>query len=285
MRYLLASAFVAALALALAGGATAGSSYTLHPAGFGTMSYSAWKAQQGTPDDQGNADQALYFQKMTSTATVAAGVAVINGLEGLPARDLTGLSWWHREDGHCGAGAPRWDIGVQDGSGNRYAVFLGCNAAQHTETGVTTNGYGWCKDTQTSGAIQSAITSRTGQALANLTITGLTIVFDEGNDNPNPLPAGCAQQALTGGFVYLDNIDVQVDGVDHCWTNASDNGNAPAAACDPPAGTSVIGSTSSIGLPSGVSIDPTNTALVGGLNLAEPNAPLAAWLLYPNVIY
>jgi hypothetical protein len=283
MRYLLASALVAALALVLAGGAAAGSSYTLHPAGFGTMSYSSWKAQQGTPDDQGKANQALYFQKMTATATNAAGVAVINGLEGLPADELTGLSWWHREDGHCGAGAPRWNIGVQDSTGHRYTVFLGCAAAQHSETGTATNEHHWCRDTQPSPG--DAILAQTGQNPAGLTITGLAIVFDEGTDIPNAPPAGCAQESFTGGFVYLDNIDVQVDGTDHCWTNAADNGNASAVACDPPPGTSVTGSTTSIGLPSGVAVDPLNTALLAGLKLAEPNVPLAAWLLYPNVIY
>ena len=283
MRYLLASACMAVLALALAGGASAGSSYTLHPGGFGTKSYSAWKALQGTPDDQGSANQALYFQKMTSTTTYAAGVAVINGVEGLPADELTGLSWWHREDGHCGAGAPRWNIGVQDSSGNHYTVFLGCNAAQHTETGVTTNAFHWCQDTQQSPG--AAIAASTGVPAADLTITGLAIVFDEGNDTANPPPAGCAQEGLTGGFVYLDNIDVQVNGTDHCWTSAKDNGNASPAACDPPAGTSVTGTTGGIGLPAGVAVDPTDLALVNGLKLAEPNVPIAAWVLYPNVIF
>lgn len=281
MRYLFFSACVAALALALAGGAAATSSYTLHPAGFGPMSYASWKAHQGTPDDQGNAAQALYFQKMTSTVVNAAGVVVINGLEGLSADQLTGLSWWHREDGHCGAGAPRWNIGVQDSSGNHYTVFLGCNAAQHTEEdGVTTNEADWCKDMQPSPA--AAIGAQTGESPADLTITGLAIVFDEGNDNPNPPPAGCAQEGMSGGFVYLDNIDVQVDGTDHCWTNASDNGNAPAAACDPPS-SNVTGST--LGLPVGISVDPLDTALVNGLSLVDPSVPLGAWLLYPNVIY
>src|SRR5579864_9718230 len=74
-------------------------SLTLHPAGFGPFSYAAWKAQQGLPDDTGNANQALYFQKMTTTGTYAAGVAVINGVQGMPASALTGLSWEHREDG------------------------------------------------------------------------------------------------------------------------------------------------------------------------------------------
>ena len=284
MRYLFVYACAAAFALALVGeAAAAGSSYTLHPAGFGTKSYSSWKAQQGTKDDSGNANQALYFQKMTATTTNAAGVAVINGLEGLPADELTGLSWLHREDGHCGAGAPRWDIGLQDGSGHHYTVFLGCNAALHTETGATTNGVGWCKDDQ--GSPGAAIQSQTGQSPTDLTITGLAIVFDEGNDIPNPPPVGCNQEAVSGGFVYLDDIDVQVDGMDHCWTSASDNGNAPASACDPPPGNSITGSTLGIGLPTGISVNPLDTALVSGLRLAGPGVPLAAWLLYPNVIY
>jgi hypothetical protein len=283
MRYLFVPACVTAFALALAGGATAGSSLTLHPAGFGTMSYSAWKAQQGTADDQGSANEALYFQKMTSTVTVAAGVAVINGVEGLPVDDLTGLSWWHREDGHCGAGAPRWNVGVQDSTGHRTTVLLGCNAAQHTETGVTTNGSGWCQDTQPSPA--AAIRSAAGVTTGELTITGLAIVFDEGNDTANPPPAGCAQDGTAGGFVYLDNIDVQIDGTDHCWTSANDNGNAPPAACDPQAGTSVTGSTAGLGLPAGLSVDPADAALVTGMAIAAPNVPLAAWLLYPSVIY
>lgn len=276
MRFLVA-ATVAAVGLVLAGGASAGSSYTLHPAGFGPHSYAAWKAQQGVTDDTGSANQALYFQKMTSTATVAAGVAVITGVEGLAASELTGLSWWHREDGHCGAGAPRWNIGVQDSSGHRTTVFLGCAAAQHTEEG------GWCKDTQPSPA--TAIQAATGKNPADLTITGLAIVFDEGSDTPNPPPAGCAQTGLAGGFVYLDNIEVQIGTTVHCWTNASDNGNAGAAACDPPAGTSASGSSVKLGLPTAVAVDPTDTALVSGLNTAAPNVPLLSWSLYPNVIY
>src|SRR3954470_14221943 len=76
---------------------------TLHPSGFGEKSYAAWKAHQGLPDTKGNDDQALYFQKQTATATFSAGVAVIKGVAGMRADQLTGLAWTHREDGHCGA--------------------------------------------------------------------------------------------------------------------------------------------------------------------------------------
>ena len=282
MRFLVA-ATVAAVGLVLAGGASAGSSYNLHPAGFGPHSYAAWKAQQGTTDDNGGASQALYLQKMTATTTYAAGVAVVTGLEGLHANELTGLSWWHREDGHCGAGAPRWNIGVEDGNGTHYSVFLGCNAAQHAEEG-TFSGHGWCEDTQPSPP--SAIAAATGKNPADLTITGLAIVFDEGSDTPNPPPAGCIQEAaVPGGFVYLDNIDVQINGQDHCWTNAGDNGSTSSTTCGPAAGTSTSGSSPSLGVPTAVAVDPTDTALVNGLNLAAPSVPLLSWSLYPDVVY
>src|SRR4051812_23151771 len=64
---------------------------TLHPAGFGEKSYSAWKAHQGLPDTKGNDDQALYFQKMTTTGTFAAGVAVIKGIAAHRSTSSTGL--------------------------------------------------------------------------------------------------------------------------------------------------------------------------------------------------
>src|SRR5690349_9505358 len=100
-------------------------SYVLHPAGFGPNSYAAWQAGEGLPDSIGNANHALYFQKFTTTATVAAGVAVFKGFEGLPASDITTYTFWVRDDGHCGAGAPRFNV-LTDTAGVRQNFFLGC---------------------------------------------------------------------------------------------------------------------------------------------------------------
>jgi hypothetical protein len=63
------TAAVAALALVLVGVATAdttGDVLTLYPAGGGQSTYAAWKAQEGRPDSQGAANQALYLQNETS---------------------------------------------------------------------------------------------------------------------------------------------------------------------------------------------------------------------------
>src|SRR5438445_12926983 len=131
-------------AVALSGTALAGA-LVLHPSGFGEHSYSAWKGQEGLADNTGNKFQSLYFQKLTTTSTFAAGVAVIKGLEGTPAGQLTGLAWDHRTDGHCGAGAPRWNINLTNGSQN-FTVFLGCYAAQHmTLMATDPGGHGWCR--------------------------------------------------------------------------------------------------------------------------------------------
>lgn len=175
------------------------SGMNLHPRGFGENSLAAWRAKEGQPDNRGKADHALYLQKFTATATFAAGVAVVDGLEGMPATDLTILTWEHRDDGHCGAGAPRWNVGVTDANGD-HTVFLGCSAAAHT----TGSAPGWTED---SWDVQAFIAAA-GVNPANATIRGLAIVFDEGTD------AG-------PGFVYLDNITVNTN----VWTSPSDNKN------------------------------------------------------------
>src|SRR2546425_7974650 len=103
-------------------------SYVLHPAGFGPDSYAAWKSGEGLTDNNGS-NHALYFQKMTATTTFAAGVAVFKGFEGLMVSDLTALEFKWGLDGHCGAGAPRFNLRVDpDGAGPMPPVthFIGC---------------------------------------------------------------------------------------------------------------------------------------------------------------
>jgi len=185
------------------------SGLTLHPNGFGPDSYAAWKAHEGLPDSRGNADMALYFQKMTTTGTFAAGVARIKGLEGQPLSALVGLSWEHRIDGWCGAGAPRWDVIVSDESGNRGVIFLGCAAAVHTPG----SGPGWIRDSYPAGTAIADLPATGFTPAFNpsdaLTISELLIVFDEGTDIP-----------LNPGYVFLDNITVN----GKVFTGPMDNG-------------------------------------------------------------
>src|SRR5436309_4070214 len=78
-----------------------------------------WIGRQGLPDDVGKANQALFLQKDGPTSANASAFAVIGGVEGLT---LTELGFDYRNDGHCGAGAPRFNVTLPDG---RY-FFFGC---------------------------------------------------------------------------------------------------------------------------------------------------------------
>jgi hypothetical protein len=171
----------------------------LHPSGFGMHSYAAWKAQQGLQDSSGAKNQALYFQKDTLTANFAAGVATIDGFEGTPASQLGELAFWYRKDGHCGAGAPRFNVRVEVAPGvPRQTIFFGCSAMAPTETAVDSQGRLWER--------RSAVNLLT--LLPAGTITSLAIIYDEGEE-------------FAPGFVYLDNVQVG----SKIWTSAADNAN------------------------------------------------------------
>jgi len=191
-----------ALTLALSTVAFAqNSKLSLNPSGFGAHSYVAWKAQQGLPDSNGNGNHALYFQKDTTTGTFAAGVAVVKGVGGLNASQLTGLSWEHRDDGHCGAGAPRWNVNTESANGTPHTYFIGCAAMAHTPGSAP----GWTRDTAALPIFAS-----------DETITSLVIVFDEGNDTPGVTPFS---------FIFLDNITVELNGMPKVFTGPMDNSN------------------------------------------------------------
>lgn len=182
---------LAAVTAVAASPATAGSTPKLHPSGFGEHSYAAWKGGEGLDDSSGAKDQALYFQKMTATTTFAAGVAVFNGFSGQQASSLLPLSFWYRADGHCGAGAPRFNVRVE---GEPIPRFIGCASMLTTATTMDDEGRVWIQKTFS------------GPWLTDGTVVGLAIVFDEGND-------------VGPGYVYLDDIRVG----DWLWTSAADN--------------------------------------------------------------
>jgi len=180
----------------------------LHPNGFGAHSYAAWKAQVGLPDSSGNKNQALYFQKMTSTSTVAAGVAVFQGIEGTPTSALTGLEFWIpiNDMSHCGAGAPRYNVRVKTTAGPSQTFFFGCAAMVPGAKAVAPSGKTYQQRSVASPALM-ALQSTPG------TITGLEIVFDEGDD-------------VGSGFAYLDNITITINDTPMVWTSATDNGGS-----------------------------------------------------------
>ena len=197
----------AAVALAVPAVALAGD-FVLHPNGFGPHSYSSWKADEGLPDSHGGKDQALYFQKNTTTATVAAGVAVFKGVEGMDVSALFPLSFYVRVDGHCGAGAPRFNLRVENPATQvRQTVFIGCQAM--TPGGVAGH----------EGRTFQQRSILGPPVPGTFRVVSLSIVFDEGVEfgKCRGIPGLVGGQSCT----FLDDITV----AGHTWTSASDNGN------------------------------------------------------------
>src|SRR5437879_2507545 len=121
MRWVALSAVVAALvSISSFGFATV---FQVQPGVFdpyGTGIVTAqWIGRQGLPDDVGKANQALFLQKDGPTSANASAFAVIGGVEGLT---ITELGFDYRNDGHCGAGAPRFNVTLPGGQN----FFLGC---------------------------------------------------------------------------------------------------------------------------------------------------------------
>lgn len=149
--------------------------WTFQGAGSSDVVVSQWVTHQGEPD-AGNSDHALYLQKFGPTADLSAAGASVDGVEGTT---LTELGFDYRNDGHCGAGAPRFDVFTTDGTDH----FFGCAYGTHLPAGTA----GWTQ-------VRFANADGFPPVVAGETVQSVDIVFDEGTDQGQ-------------GFVYLDNID------------------------------------------------------------------------------
>lgn len=135
----------------------------------------AWLTHQGLPD-AGNSDHALYLQKFGPTSDCSAAGATISGVTGIT---LSELGFDVRDGGHCGAGAPRFDVFTTDGVDH----FFGCIYGTHRPIAS-----GWTR-------VRFSPADGLPAVAPTETVQSIEIVFDEGTD-------------VGQGFVYLDNIDV-----------------------------------------------------------------------------
>jgi hypothetical protein len=207
LKYLAGAAALAA-AFVLAGAAVAdtrGDVLTLYPAGGGSSTYAAWKAQEGRPDSQGTGNQALYLQNLAPAPNTAAA-AHVTGLEGTPVTALVSLSYEHRVPGTCTRTDPRWTLFIRGKSGRQYVVDLGCALTP----GRATSDPRWIQRLFTQPVIRAEVLRQPKgtDALAG-TITGLALVVDRST-----------------GSVYLDNVSVRSKTATKTWTYAGDNGVA-----------------------------------------------------------
>lgn len=143
-----------------------------------------WVKHLGLPQDNDKNRFGLLLSKNGTTLTNASAGLVVHGVKGL---HLTELGLDVRNGGHCGAGAPRFNVVTSDG----VTRFYGCVYGTHTPN---TPAPGWQRVrffTNVSYPGAPAITS-------GLTVDSISIDFDEGTDiGPD-----------FSGMVVLDNIDI-----------------------------------------------------------------------------
>lgn len=130
----------------------------------------------------GNPGPSLHLTKPCATTTNAATGATLTGFSG----PLTSLAFDFKSDGHCGAGAPRFNVQTNVG----FHFLGGC--ANGTKTDL---GNGWTRVTidPTNPAQAFPVVA------ANEVVQSIDIIFDEGND---------ALGQGTPGSVFMDNISV-----------------------------------------------------------------------------
>jgi hypothetical protein len=139
---------------------------------------SGWSPKIGLPD-VGNTSFGLLLTKFGPTPTNAASGATVRF-----SGKLSELGFDISNDSHCGAGAPRFNVHTTAGT-----YFFGCADAS-SQTPAPQDPANWTRVRFAATDAFPALSS-----FADITVTGIDIVFDEGTDVDN-------------GYAILDNIDV-----------------------------------------------------------------------------
>jgi len=165
------------------------------PAGSKIITAS-WLNGAGLPDNGtanpggGTPHQGLLLNKNGPTSDCSAAGASIVGFA--PNGTLSALGFDYRLGGHCGAGAPRFN--VTDNLNNTF--FFGCNGG--TPSAAPQDPANWTRVTfdQTNAP--------PGFVFGLTQVASIEIIFDEGTDTPSPdgnAPAGV-------GLATIDNIRI-----------------------------------------------------------------------------
>jgi hypothetical protein len=168
---------------------------------------SGWLAGMGLPDDGTTANAApaaandshigLLLNKNGPTPNCSASGATI---EGLPKHGTTisELGFDYRIGGHCGAGAPRFNIITTTG----FLYFAGCSRGAQTPAPQDPTEWTRVRFSATAGIVDPAASTNPPFVFGTTQVKSIEIVFDEGTDTVSPSdPTGV-------GLAVLDNIDI-----------------------------------------------------------------------------
>jgi hypothetical protein len=149
-----------------------------YPAGHKIVT-SRWLNGLGLPDDGtanatgGTVHQGLLLNKNGLTSDCSAAQATITGF--VPGGTLSALGFDYRIGGHCGGGAPRFN--VIDTSNNTY--FFGCNTGTASAAPQDAN---WTRVTYNAAGAPYPGAETFVFGLGGTPVQSIFIVFDEGTD-------------------------------------------------------------------------------------------------------
>ena len=190
-----------------------------YPAGSNIVT-AAWLRGAGLPDNGGAntsaADLAtnpnksdphtgLLLSKNGPTADCSAAGARITGVKGMTVTADFQLGYDYRNGGHCGAGAPRFDVTYRLPGGGEASSFVGGCSNDSTPTPADQDPLQWSRVRfETSNPAESFPPIPPGS-----TIESITLTQDEGTDTPTaPRPSGDAGNPAGIGLSVVDNIFV-----------------------------------------------------------------------------
>jgi hypothetical protein len=174
-----------------------------YPAGSNIVT-AKWLDGMGLPDNGGqnvgsnpqdnpnkkDKHRGLLLSKNGTTPDCSSAGARIKGVEGMTVTPTFAIGFDYRNGGHCGAGAPRFDIDTNMGF-----FFVGC--ANAPQSPAPQDPLQWTRT-------RSVLTSCGSECFPGLIPNGakiksINIVFDEGTDTPNNDTQGI-------GLAVVDNI-------------------------------------------------------------------------------
>ena len=162
----------------------------------------AWLRGMGLPDNGGpnattpnDPHTGLLLSKNGPTADCSSSGARITGVKGMTVDAAFTLGFEYRNGGHCGAGAPRFNVVAKLGSAAETFHFVGGCSNETTPTGAGQDPAQWTRVMfQTSNPAESFPVIPVGSR-----IVSISILYDEGTDTANNDTQGV-------GLAVIDNI-------------------------------------------------------------------------------
>jgi hypothetical protein len=154
-------------------------------------------ALNGTADTKGDPHRGLLLSKNGPTTDCSSAGARITGVQGITTDATTALGFDYRNGGHCGAGAPRFNLTVKEPAGGNTFHFIG-GCANGVPTPAPQDPAQWSRGRflLTDPAVAFP------PVPVGSKIVSLTLLFDEGTDTPS------AQDPNGVGLAVVDNIFV-----------------------------------------------------------------------------